>query len=106
MVYDGQEGGFISIWELDMDDGYPQCVEVMKVSVSDVLSLEGVNDRLWAGSRNGIISAYVSRRLWLVMNSWMARPRLPVKGVNDKSNVFGTEYEEILTLKLMKRTST
>ncbi|KAF8147203.1 hypothetical protein B0H34DRAFT_802700 [Crassisporium funariophilum] len=27
-------------------------------STSDVLSLEGVNERLWAGSRNGMISAY------------------------------------------------
>ena len=80
MVYVGHEEGFISIWELDTDDGYPRCVEVMKVSASDVLSLEGVNDRLWAGSRNGVISAYdVSQRPWLVTNSWMAHPGLPVK---------------------------
>ena len=79
-VYVGHEEGFISIWELDTDDGFPRCVEVMKVSVSDVLSLEGVNDRLWAGSRNGMISAYdVSQRPWLVTNSWIAHPGLPVK---------------------------
>jgi hypothetical protein len=79
-VYVGHEEGFISIWELDTDDGFPRCVEVMKVSASDVLSLEGVNDRLWAGSRNGMISAYdVSQRPWLVTNSWIAHPGLPVK---------------------------
>lgn len=78
-VYVGHEEGYISIWELDTDDGYPRCVEVMKVSMSDVLSLEGVNDRLWAGSRNGMISAYdVSVKPWLVTNSWNAHPHLPV----------------------------
>ena len=46
MVYVGHEEGFISIWELDTDDGFPQCLEVMKVSALDVLSLEGVNDRV------------------------------------------------------------
>ena len=46
MAYVGHEEGFISIWELDTDDGFPRCVEVMKVSASDVLSLEGINDRV------------------------------------------------------------
>jgi WD40 repeat protein len=78
-VYVGHEEGFISIWDLDTEDGYPGCVEVMKVSASDVLSLEGVNDRLWAGSRNGMISAYdVGQKPWLVTNSWNAHPGLPV----------------------------
>ncbi|PPQ74266.1 hypothetical protein CVT24_001189 [Panaeolus cyanescens] len=78
-VYIGHEEGYVSIWELDTDDGYPRCVEVMKVSMSDVLSLEGVNDRLWAGSRNGMISAYdVSVKPWLVTNCWNAHPNLPV----------------------------
>ncbi|KAF9546307.1 DNase I-like protein [Agrocybe pediades] len=80
-VYMGHEEGYISIWELQSEDdgGYPRCVEVMKVSTSDILSLEGVNDRLWAGSRNGMISAYdVSVRPWLVTNCWNAHPGLPV----------------------------
>jgi hypothetical protein len=80
LVYVGHEEGFISIWELDTDDGYPRCIEVMKMSSSDVLSLEGVNNRLWAGGRNGMISAYdVSQRPWVVTNSWAAHPGLPVK---------------------------
>ena len=79
IVYVGHEEGFISIWELDTLDGYPRCAEVMKVSVSDVLSLEGVSNRLWAGSRNGMISAYdVSHKPWLVTNCWNAHPGVPV----------------------------
>ena len=79
MVYVGHEEGFISMWELNTEDGYPRCVEVMKVSVSDVLSLEGVSNRLWAGSRNGMISAYdVSQKPWLVTNCWNAHPGVPV----------------------------
>jgi len=78
-AYVGHEGGYISIWELDTEDGYPRCIEAMRVSTSDVLSLEGVNNRLWAGSRNGIISAYdISHKPWLVTNAWNAHPGLPV----------------------------
>ena len=79
MVYVGHEEGFISIWELNTEDGYPRCVEVMRVSVSDVLSLEGVSNLLWAGSRNGMISAYdLSQKPWLVTNCWNAHPGVPV----------------------------
>lgn len=79
LVYMGHEEGYISIWQLETDDGHPLCVEVTKVSTSDILSLEGVNDRLWAGSRNGMISAYdVSQKPWLVTNCWNAHPGLPV----------------------------
>lgn len=79
MVFVGHEEGYISMWELDTEDGYPQCVEVMKVSTSDVLSLEGVNNLLWAGSRNGMISAYdISQKPWVVTNCWNAHPGLPV----------------------------
>ena len=78
-VFMGHEEGYISLWDLDTDDGYPRCVEVMKVSTSDVLTLEGVNNRLWAGSRNGMISAYdVSQRPGVVTNCWNAHPGLPV----------------------------
>lgn len=79
LVYVGHEEGYISIWALDTEDGYPCCLEVMRVSMSDVLSLEGVNDKLWAGSRNGMISAYdISQRPWVVTNSWNAHPNAPV----------------------------
>lgn len=78
-VYAGHEEGYVSVWSLRTDDGFPKCIEVMRVGVSDVLCLEGVNDRLWAGSRNGMISAFdVSQKPWLVTNSWNAHPGLPV----------------------------
>ena len=49
------------------------------MATSDVLCVEGVNDRLWAGARNGMISAYdVSQKPWLVTNSWDAHPKWPV----------------------------
>ncbi|PCH41714.1 DNase I-like protein [Wolfiporia cocos MD-104 SS10] len=78
-VYLGHEGGSISIWALHTKDGVPMCEEVVKVSSSDILSLEGVNDRLWAGGRTGMISAYdVVHRPWVVTNCWQAHTKLPV----------------------------
>ena len=79
-VFVGHEEGYVSIWAAEgTEDGYPKCLEVVKVSTSDVLCLEGVNDRLWVGSRNGMISAYeVAARPWVVTNSWSAHPGLPV----------------------------
>ncbi|KAI0759751.1 DNase I-like protein [Trametes elegans] len=74
------EGGNISIWSMGQPGGAPaQCVEVVKVSSSDILSLEGVNDRLWAGSRKGLISAYdITTKPWTVTNCWAAHDDLPV----------------------------
>lgn len=78
-VYIGHEGGHISIWAIDTEDGMPQYKEAIKVSPSDVLSLEGVNDRLWAGGRKGMIAAYdVVPRPWVMTNRWMAHQELPV----------------------------
>ncbi|KAJ7683580.1 Endonuclease/exonuclease/phosphatase [Mycena rosella] len=79
VVYLGHEGGTVSLWTLEEDGGWPRCIEVVRVSTSDVLCLEGVNNRLWAGGRNGMISAYdVSVRPWVVTNSWMAHGKLPL----------------------------
>ncbi len=77
-AYLAHEGGHISIWSIASGDA-PQCVEVVKVSSSDILSLEGVNNRLWAGGRKGAISAYdVRSKPWTVTNSWMGHQQLPV----------------------------
>ena len=82
-VYLGHEGGFVSVWSLKGEDGSPTCVEVVKVSVSDVLCLEGVNDRLWAGGRKGYISAFdVTHTPWVVTNSWVAHDGLPIYTLN------------------------
>ena len=78
-VYLGHEGGFISVWNLTTAEGVPECVEVIKVSASDVLCLEGVNERLWAGGRKGTITAYdVGHKPWTVTNCWLAHQGLPV----------------------------
>jgi hypothetical protein len=78
-VYIGHEEGYVSVWLLAADNGFPRCEEVMKVSTSDVLCLEGVNDRLWAGGRSGMISAYdTTQKPWVVTNCWNAHPGLPV----------------------------
>ncbi|KAH9843545.1 DNase I-like protein [Rhodofomes roseus] len=78
-VFLGHEGGHVSIWQLVTKDGIPMCEEVVKVSTSDVLSLEGVNDRLWAGGRSGMISAFdVVPRPWVATNCWQAHTKLPV----------------------------
>ncbi|KAG6333296.1 hypothetical protein ID866_5792 [Astraeus odoratus] len=78
-VYLGHEGGFISVWDIATQDGTPTCVDVMKVSASDVLCLEGVSSLLWAGGRKGTISAYdVTSRPWTVTNCWDAHDGLPV----------------------------
>ncbi|KAK7053763.1 IPPc domain-containing protein [Favolaschia claudopus] len=78
IVYLGHEAGSVSLWKVE-DDGWPRCIEVVRVSTSDVLCVEGVNNRLWAGGRAGTISAYdVSVRPWVVTNAWMAHGKLPV----------------------------
>ncbi|KAF9236877.1 Endonuclease/exonuclease/phosphatase [Melanogaster broomeanus] len=70
---DPDRAGTISVWDIFTSDGTPV------LSTSDVLCLEGVNDRLWAGGRKGMISAYdVSARPWVVTNCWDAHAGLPV----------------------------
>lgn len=75
-LFVGHESGYVSIWDLQcpQEGGiYPKCDAVFKIGPSDVLSMEGVNDRLWIGLRNGNISVYdVSERPWIVTNSWLA----------------------------------
>jgi hypothetical protein len=70
-VYLGHEGGFVSIWSTEE----MACVQVLKISASDILSLEGVGERLWAGNRKGLIHVYdVTQRPWLSTNVWIAHP--------------------------------
>lgn len=78
-VYLGHEGGTVTIWTLEGAQGAPECVDVVKVSTSDILCLAGVNDRLWGGSRAGHISAYdTSQKPWVMTNSWVAHKDVPV----------------------------
>lgn len=81
-VYVGHEGGCVSVWESDIGGGNPRCVDVVKISGSDVLCIEGVNGRLWVGQRNGFITAYdPSNKPWVVTNSWEAHGNLPVTDI-------------------------
>lgn len=92
-LYLGHEGGYVSCWTFTSSDTssngipdtfdsgrpVPTCVQVVRISVSDVLSLEGVVDRLWMGSRKGMITVYdVETKPWTVTNAWQAHGELPV----------------------------
>ncbi|KAH8105418.1 Endonuclease/exonuclease/phosphatase [Cristinia sonorae] len=80
-VFLGHEGGHVTIWGVGAN-GEIHCEEVVKVSASDVLCLEGVNNRLWAGGRQGTIAAYdVAPRPWVMTNCWMAHQKLTVQSM-------------------------
>jgi len=66
-VYLGHEGGFVSIW---IDE---TCTQVLKISTSDILALEGVGENLWAGNRKGQIHVYdITQKPWRTTNLWQA----------------------------------
>ncbi|WWC71666.1 uncharacterized protein I206_105624 [Kwoniella pini CBS 10737] len=77
-VYLGHEGGFVSIWDMNEFT----CLQVLKISTTDILALEGVGDRLWAGNRKGQISVYdVTHRPWLTINQWNGHPDHPIQAL-------------------------
>ncbi|KAI0056643.1 hypothetical protein BV25DRAFT_1831966 [Artomyces pyxidatus] len=81
-IYLGHEAGYVSVWNPRTADRIPVCIEVVKVSNSDVLSLEGVNERLWTGTRKGMIVVYdVTARPWVVTNHWDAHAGLPLQKI-------------------------
>lgn len=70
-VFLAHEGGYISIFARDT----LACEAVLKVASSDVLALEGVGERLWAGYRTGMVCVYeVGTVPWVTVNMWMAHP--------------------------------
>ena len=78
LVYLGHEGGWVTIWN-EGDGGIPTQVGTVKVSVTDVLALEGAGNRLWAGNRKGMVYAYdVNTKPWTITNAWRAHGELPV----------------------------
>ncbi|WVF72695.1 hypothetical protein IAT40_007513 [Kwoniella sp. CBS 6097] len=75
-IYLGHEGGFVSLW----DARELTCTQVLKISTTDILALEGVGDRLWAGNRKGQISVYdVEERPWRTINVWTGHLDHPVQ---------------------------
>ena len=70
-VYLGHEGGFVSVWSAED----LSCLRVLKISTSDILALEGVGERLWAGNRKGQIYVYdIGEKPWQTTNVWTAHP--------------------------------
>lgn len=77
-VYVGHENGIISVWSI-ASGAPPHCIETVKVSATAVVSLEAVNDRIWAGGRQGAVTVYnVSSKPWVATNSWIAHKEAPV----------------------------
>ncbi|WWD18987.1 hypothetical protein CI109_103444 [Kwoniella shandongensis] len=75
-IYLGHEGGFVSIWDAEA----LTCTQVLKISTTDILSLEGVGERLWAGNRKGQIQVFdINDRPWQTTNIWSAHPDIPVQ---------------------------
>lgn len=78
MVYIGHEGGFISKWTAFSDALV--CQQVLKVSSNDILCIEGVGDRLWAGNRKGKIHVFdIAEKPWITTNIWTAHDEQPVR---------------------------
>jgi hypothetical protein len=77
VVYLGHEGGCLSVWT--RAEGEPRFLRSVKIGPSDILSLEGVLNRLWIGNRQGQIAAYdVEPWPWRVTNLWKAHGDSPV----------------------------
>lgn len=76
-VYVGHEGGFVSLWKLLGTE--LQCLQVLKVSTTDILALEGVGDHLWAGNRRGQIYVWnIDQLPWTTSNMWTAHADQPI----------------------------
>ncbi|CEL59752.1 putative inositol polyphosphate 5-phosphatase C9G1,10c OS=Schizosaccharomyces pombe (strain 972 / ATCC 24843) GN=SPAC9G1.10c PE=1 SV=2 [Rhizoctonia solani AG-1 IB] len=79
-VYIGHEGGCISIWKYDAPTSQHTCVQMVKLSASSVITMEGVGSRLWLGTRSGAITVCEVREdsPWIVTNQWQAHGDSPV----------------------------
>ncbi|CAE6528242.1 unnamed protein product [Rhizoctonia solani] len=79
-VYIGHEGGCVSIWKYDAPTCQHVCVQMVKLSASSLISMEGVGSRLWLGTRSGTITVCEVREdsPWIVTNQWQAHGDSPV----------------------------
>lgn len=86
LVYLAHETGHISIW----DKSALQCVDVVRVSPYAITALEGVNDMLWAGNREGTIYVYDTKHTpWKVAKAWKACDE-PIIGLQVDLATMGT----------------
>lgn len=70
-IFLGHEGGFVSVW----DGKELVCKQVLKISSTDVLALEGVGEYLWTGNRKGQIHVFdIKEKPWLATNIWIGHP--------------------------------
>ncbi|KIR73583.1 type I inositol-1,4,5-trisphosphate 5-phosphatase 1 [Cryptococcus deuterogattii CA1014] len=77
-IFLGHEGGFVSVW----DGKELVCKQVLKISSTDVLALEGVGEYLWTGNRKGQIHVFdVREQPWLAANIWIGHPDNPVQSL-------------------------
>ncbi|OXG49265.1 type I inositol-1,4,5-trisphosphate 5-phosphatase 1 [Cryptococcus neoformans] len=77
-IFLGHEGGFVSVW----DGKELVCRQVLKISSTDVLALEGVGEYLWTGNRKGQIHVFdIKEKPWLATNIWIGHPDNPVQSL-------------------------
>ncbi|EAL20507.1 hypothetical protein CNBE4270 [Cryptococcus deneoformans B-3501A] len=77
-IFLGHEGGFVSVW----DGKELVCKQVLKISSTDVLALEGVGEYLWTGNRKGQIHVFdIKEKPWLATNIWIGHPDNPVQSL-------------------------
>ncbi|WVQ81931.1 hypothetical protein IAT38_004058 [Cryptococcus sp. DSM 104549] len=77
-IYLGHEGGFVSVWDVE---GLV-CTQVLKISTTDILALEGVGESLWAGNRKGQVHVYdITEKPWQTTNIWAGHPDNPIQAL-------------------------
>ncbi|KZT51822.1 DNase I-like protein [Calocera cornea HHB12733] len=95
IIYLGHEGGSLTLWSRNDED--PKFIKSVKIGPSDILALDGVMNRLWIGSRQGVIAAYdVSPWPWRVTNMWKAHGDSPITKL--LVDVIGIERNHRLTV--------
>lgn len=86
LVYLAHETGHISIW----DKTALQCVNVVRISPYAITAVEGVNDLLWTGNREGSIHVYDTKHTpWKVAKAWKASDE-PICGLQVDLATLGT----------------
>jgi hypothetical protein len=77
LIYLAHETGHITIW----DKAALKCLDVVRVSPYAITAMEGVNDLLWAGNREGTMSVYDTKHTpWKVAKAWKALDE-PISGL-------------------------
>ncbi|QRV87833.1 endonuclease/exonuclease/phosphatase family protein [Ceratobasidium sp. AG-Ba] len=83
-VYIGHEGGSVTVWKYDASSSQYACVQTVKVTNSSIICMEGVDSRLWFGTRSGTITVCEAREElpWVITNQWQAHGDSPVMHIS------------------------